>query len=137
MSLPAKVEKHIVRTDECWVWQDNLDVEGYGRMYVKGKYPKAHRLVYELLVGPIPNNLPLDHLCRNRACVNPKHLEPVENRINILRGVGVAAVNAKKTHCAAGHELSGSNLYMYPNGRKRACRLCGTKEYRSIRGAPR
>mgnify|MGYP001609562296 CR=1 FL=1 len=96
--------------DGCWVWLDNYNPAGYGGMRrsksTGGEYVFAHRAMYELLIGPIPPGLVIDHLCRNRGCVNPAHLEPVTMRENVLRGVGVAAENAAKTHCDHGHEFS-------------------------------
>jgi len=115
----AKVNK----TATCWGWTACLNSNGYGMFKVAGRTVCAHRFAYELLVGPIPEGLVTDHLCRNRSCVNPGHLEPVTNAVNILRGVGVGATNALKTECFNGHPLSGENLYLYPGG-ERACRIC-------------
>jgi hypothetical protein len=87
---------------------------------------RAHRVSYVLAHGSIPDGLQLDHLCRNKLCVNPTHLEAVTARENTLRGVSVAAVNAKKTHCPRGHELSGSNLLAYR--KVRSCRACSLEQ---------
>ena len=111
----------------CWVWRGAMNGKGYGLCYEgvsPGRYrwKMAHRVVYEAAKGPIPTGLTLDHLCRNRACVNPDHLEPVSNRENILRGKGATALNARKTHCKRGHELSDRNLK--PNKAGRECRKC-------------
>lgn len=93
----------------CWVWQRPLK-NGYGEVSIRNRCRKAHRVAYQLLVGPIPDGLSLDHLCRNRACINPAHLEPVTNRVNVLRGVGPTAANAAATHCGRGHALTPDNL---------------------------
>jgi hypothetical protein len=85
----------------------------------------AHRVSYERYVGPIPEGAHLDHLCRNRACVNPEHLEPVSVQTNILRGVSPSAVNAAKTECLRGHPFDDENTYVCPAG-KRRCRACKT-----------
>lgn len=79
---------------------------------------------HELHKGPIPEGLVIDHLCRNRGCVNPDHLEAVTQRENILRGEGLAAANARKTHCPKGHPYSGENLYVVPSSGRRQCRIC-------------
>lgn len=123
----AKVEK----TATCWLWKGARTSHGYGTFVVDGrrrskKYGMAHRVAYELVVGPIPAGLTIDHLCRVPACVNPKHLEPVSMSVNVLRGDAPtknAALNLAKTHCPQGHPYSGANLYVYPDGR-RGCRKC-------------
>jgi hypothetical protein len=94
-----------------------------------------------LLVGPIPEGMEIDHLCRNRGCVNPEHLEPVTRQENIRRSQSISVANAAKTHCPYGHLLSGANLYLRPNRGGRACRECVRKAIREscrrIRGARR
>lgn len=112
--------------NSCWLWAKSCNQKGYGKVWNKAskKLEMAHRFMYEALVGEIPEGFILDHLCRVRRCINPKHLEPVTNRENILRGEGIAAVNIKKTHCKRGHLLSGTNVYMFRN--KRICRTCNS-----------
>lgn len=116
----AKVEK----TDNCWIW-NGCRVAGYGQFSVNGKGKRSHRIAYELLVGPIPVGLHLDHLCRNPSCVNPAHLEPVTSRENTLRGNAMFAGdhNRRKTHCPYGHEYTPENTYRSKKGRE--CRTCG------------
>jgi hypothetical protein len=109
----------------CWLWTGSTDPHGYG--HIRGDWGHSlvatHRLAYELTVGPIPEGLQLDHLCRRPACCNPAHLEVVTQRENILRGEGLAAKAAKRTHCPQGHSYSGENLYITTRG-TRVCRIC-------------
>lgn len=92
--------------DECWGWLAHRNPKGYGRFSVtRTHHVQAHRFAYEQEVGPIPTGLTLDHLCRNRGCVNPAHLEPVTNRENVLRGETLPALNIRKTRCPNGHVL--------------------------------
>lgn len=112
----------VQKTDTCWLWTGALD-KGYGKFWFKQKIMQAHRVSWFLANGSFPS-LPLDHLCRNRACVNPAHLEPVTNKVNVLRGVGFAAQNAKKSCCKYGHPFSAENTYSYPARNMRQCRTC-------------
>jgi hypothetical protein len=117
--LFSKIEK----SDTCWLWTGGRTVSGYGRLKVAGTNRRAHRLTYELLVGPVPEGLVLDHLCRNTLCVRPDHLDPVTHRENILRGEGKAAVNAVKAICSRGHLYTPENTYWRPKG-GRSCKCC-------------
>lgn len=96
---------------------------------------QAHRVAYELLIGPIAAGLELDHLCRTHACVNPAHLEPVTGQVNLLRGVGFPATNAAKTHCPQGHEYTAENTYWSKKG-QRGCRACTAEKQRRLRLEP-
>jgi hypothetical protein len=123
-SRPATPE-YIVDQNGCWIWQRALR-NGYGvaREPAGGQGP-AHRIFYERFVGPIPEGLQLDHICRTPACVNPEHLEPVTLQENVRRGLAPSAVNARKRFCIRGHELTEDNIYRPPREpHKRACREC-------------
>ena len=111
----------------CWIWLGHL-TQGYGRMYLNGRQIGAHKAAYEMFIGPVADGLQLDHLCRNRACVNPEHLEPVPPSVNILRGDGPPARNARKTHCLRGHVLSPDNLN--PHHPNRECLICSRERKR-------
>lgn len=108
----------------CWLWTGGKARGGYGKFRFANRTGLAHRFSYEQFIGPIPSGMQLDHLCRNRACCNPTHLEPVTGRENLLRGDTFQARNAAKTRCPAGHEYTPNNTYRYPDGRRRciACR---------------
>lgn len=110
----------------CWVWQLAIGGTGYGTITVNGRTMRAHRVYYARERGDIPEGLVLDHLCRNRRCVNPAHLEPVTDRENILRGEGPPAQNARKTHCPRGHEFTPENTGYAQRGhrRERYCKTC-------------
>jgi hypothetical protein len=120
---PARFWEKVRKTDGCWEWTAHRNQYGYGTYRLLNRQHMAHRVAYELLVGPIPDGLEIDHLCRNRGCVNPDHMEPVSGRVNTLRGVGITALNSQKTHCPKGHEFTDENTYVTPTGR-RVCREC-------------
>lgn len=123
IELGARFWTKVDKTGDCWLWTGALSKDGYGQYRVKGRTRSAHTLAYRATVGPVPDGLMLDHLCRVPRCVNPVHLEPVTNRINVLRGVSVIAVNARKTVCVNGHPFDTENTYHYPDGR-RGCKTC-------------
>lgn len=110
-------------TSDCWLWQRSLTTTGYGQIKRNGIYKFVHRLAYEKEYGPIADGLVIDHLCRQRSCIRPDHLEAVTHQENLLRGETIAANHAKRKDCRNGHSLEGDNLYMTPNGR-RNCRKC-------------
>ena len=134
--LPPRLQSKIVtcRYSSCWLWTGSLNQKGYGNVRVGSRKDgsrrcaKAHRIVYEILIGPITPGLTLDHLCRIRHCVNPDHVDPVSHRVNILRGNGYTARNARKTHCSKGHPFFGDNLYSDSNG-FRHCRTCWREKH--------
>ena len=108
----------------CWRWTGFVTPDGYGTIRdSSGLTRKAHRVAYEAWVGPIPDGLQLDHLCRVRDCCNPAHLEPVTSQENSLRGETAAARHASATHCPQGHEYTPENTYSSKRG-ERDCRDC-------------
>lgn len=122
MNAADRFWERVTPAGECLIWTGGLFRNGYGSLYVNGRAVKAHRFAYELLVRPVPAGMQLDHLCRNRACVAPSHLQPVTQRENILRGRSFSAINARKTHCDRGHDLSLTGRRTSVGGR--ACRVC-------------
>lgn len=123
-TLPPKQRRPLPFTltpNGCWEWRGRSDT-GYGAAGWNGEV-NAHRSMYRLMLGPIPPGMELDHLCRNRACCNPDHLEVVTHRENVLRGDSPAAHHARQTHCVNGHEFTPDNIYSPPRG-GRQCRAC-------------
>lgn len=112
--------------EPCMEWQGYTDHDGYGRIRIAGKSRYVHVVAYELAVGAIPEGFEVDHLCRNRKCLNPLHLEAVTRRVNSLRSESFAAINTRLTHCAHGHEFTPDNtrVHRYPTYTKRICRAC-------------
>jgi len=109
--------------DGCWRWTGRRDGAGYGMFWDGSRVQRSHRYAFTEMRAEIPDGLQLDHLCMNRACVNPDHLDPVPQVVNILRGNGWGALNARKTHCPAGHAYDEANTYVDTTGRRR-CRPC-------------
>lgn len=120
------IDRFMDRVDQsgdCWEWTGRKFWDGYGIFYVGRTTVRAHRWSYEHFVGPIPDGLVIDHLCRNRACVKPDHLEAVTNRENLMRGEGPSAVAARATRCVNGHPFDEKNTRVSPDG-SRVCRTC-------------
>lgn len=109
----------------CWNWLLSKDRTGYGFVSIKSKTKYAHRVAFETFVGEIPAGMDLDHLCRNRSCVNPKHLEPVTRKENVRRGAGLGGVLREvPSHCRHGHLLSKENTYSWRGDKARRCKVC-------------
>jgi hypothetical protein len=124
----------------CWLWTGGLRGSGrYGQFRNGKRLGFAHRYAYELLVGPIPDGMQLDHLCRVRLCVNPAHLEPVTARENTMRSEALTARNARKTHCLRGHPFDEANtIETVRDGRlHRTCRECDRSKSREWQRAQR
>lgn len=143
LDVPFNVADFLSRIDvrdpsDCWPWKGNLLVSGYGRFHSGGAAYRAHRLAYELAVGPIPGDSHLDHTCHgaddrcrggndcmHRRCCNPNHLEPASLVENVMRGRSQAALNAGKSHCKRGHEFTPENTRLTAAGRRRCMECAG------------
>ena len=125
------LEKIAVHPLGCWEWTASLTKDGYGAFGIGSRVTTAHRAMWEVTFGEIPEGLTLDHLCRNRRCLNTAHLEPVTRGENVLRGMGRAADNARKTHCHRGHPFDKQNTYIVPGG-GRQCRACNRERRRYV-----
>lgn len=135
----ANFWRKVDKTATCWLWTGYRDSGGYGHFGVwngeKQIDVPAHRYAYELLVGPIPPGLHIDHVvergCRHRHCVNPAHLEPVTPGENIRRGMTGKTnhANSRKTHCPQGHPYDAENTVVWGDGARR-CRICERRKNR-------
>ena len=131
VDLDGPVPSHNPELGNCWLWTGALLDGGYG--YFQIGYPgprhniRAHRFIYQIKKGHIPDTLVLDHLCRVRRCINFNHLDPVTQKINLLRSdIATSTINLFKTHCPKGHEYLVNNIYIEVNksGRHRKCKRC-------------
>lgn len=117
------------RNTGCWNWTAGLNGKGYAYIFARRYSRQAYKWYYEIVYGKVPDGMELDHLCRNKKCVNPEHLEVVTKSENNRRGNSPSAKNARKTHCPRGHELADGNLFIHKSGR-RSCLICFTRQRR-------
>lgn len=133
--LPRLLARMEVSESGCWLWTGYRSRLGYGQIRYQNRAIGTHRLSYMLLVGPIPEGLVIDHLCRTPACINPAHLEPVPQRVNVLRGESPIARQAEQTACGNGHPFTDENTRVDRKGGKRRCRICSRAYYAARRRA--
>lgn len=153
-SAEIKILRHLIRwtcfvrlpqataPGECWVRVSNGTGDGnrtYAQTQVDGRRKAVHSVAYTIMIRPIPESFVLDHLCRIPRCWNPTHLEPVSRGENVLRGVGISAVNAKKTACPRGHLFTPENTLIWWLGEKprRRCRICHNATMRRYKARKR
>lgn len=149
--LVTSLLDHGLTEDECWPWAGRRGTNGYGIAVIPASHARgtsAHRLVYTILVGPVPDGHTVDHRCHDpevcklgsgcphRSCVNPDHLAAVTARENTLRSNSFASLNAAKTKCYQGHPFSPENTYVTPTG-GRTCRTCQRGNWRRYDAAKR
>ncbi len=127
--LPERIQAKIEPEPNsgCWLWNSARKASGHGQVHLGGKTRAAHRVVYELLVGPVPRGLELDHLCRTPECVNPDHLEPVTHAENMGRG----RLGKLYLVCKYGHAMTEENTYRFKAQRR--CRACLLARQRDVR----
>lgn len=139
---PARIRirlvNNIIVNNGCWIWQGSKNKGGYGLSFIfennQSRTIFAHRLSYEVFIGVIPKGLVIDHLCRNRSCINPEHLEPVTVKINTNRGIGSWANRLPRTYCKYGHKLTKLNTrYTSDKPGYKICRICAAKANKEYR----
>lgn len=139
-TFAERVFTNVDASGDCWEWTGTLDDAGYGILgrgrRGSGNIP-AHCAVYQLLVGPIPDGMHYDHLCRNHACVNPDHGEIVTPEENKRRGYGIARLHAQRTHCGKGHPLDGMTGGRGSARKHRYCKTCKREDTRARRASAR
>jgi hypothetical protein len=130
MRALERIQGRSVEVNGCWEWRGGVGDRGYGLIRL-GRVQtgtrstfRVHRVAYQVMVTELPQDLELDHLCRNHRCWNPEHLDPVPHRENVLRGESPSAYHAKATHCPQGHPYSEANTYLIPSSGARVCRTC-------------
>jgi len=122
----------VIDQNDCWNWKLWISPLGYGQISFKDKTELVHRVSFQVFIGKIKKNLEINHICRNRKCINPEHLETVSHRENLLKGDTIAAKNDQKTHCLNGHKFTPENTCINPSG-ERSCRICKNRRQRSYR----
>jgi hypothetical protein len=123
LTVEARLLAKIEHVADCWQWTGAKQPTGYGSLWNGARPEQAHRISFRLYKGEIPKGCEIDHLCRNRGCVNPEHLRAVPHRENMRVSDTVMGRNAAKMFCKKGHPLAGTNLYVSPKG-SRQCREC-------------
>jgi hypothetical protein len=120
------------RENDCLVWTAPLDKDGYGSFYLRRRNRRAHRVAWYDMHGEIPDGMVINHICRNRACVNTQHLQVVTIRENVLKdSTTISAINARKTHCRKGHPFD--RVYKSSKGGKqRSCSICDAAKHRRL-----
>lgn len=130
VSDDARFWRHVRRTEGCWFWQGSQNGRGYGKLGRQGKMYLAHRVAFFSEYGWCPREL--DHICNERSCVRPNHLQPTSHRLNVLRSAGISALAARVTHCPRGHPYTGGNV-KYERDGSRKCRTCANAVARAWR----
>lgn len=138
LTLHEKLQARLIPEPNtgCWLWLGAMTTEGYGHICFEGRKIPVHRASYEVYVGPIPNGLHIDHICRVRCCANPTHLRPLTSRENVLCGIGPSAHNHRKSSCIHGHPFTAENTHVNKVGTRicKTCRLAYLRAWKEKRG---